>query len=165
MLGLQKERPQFDPLFSFLKRFVHSYGEGIEKATSATLRGFSVSDPDRELCQMFESLLLATVAKARESFGQTWFQPTDTTPGKDISHSSSSLQSYNEALVGLFSFLQECVESCPHFLISLPVDSTKEGSYSLLHQAIEVVVGTLYNSDPEVGRHAMRLLTAVVRFE
>lgn len=155
--------PRFEPLFSFLRRFVHSYGEGIDKTTCATLKGFVVAPLDLELCQAFETLLLSTLSKARTVFGDTWFQPSKARQPKDTGETPAALQDYNEALASFFAVLQECIETCPNFLLSLQIVSTKQNSYSLLHQSIEVAAASLYDSDPDVGRHAMRLLTAVVR--
>lgn len=163
-------QPKFQPVFYFLTEFVNVHGGFVERKAQEALKGWTVSQGPGDVSVLLSDLLLAAVdelqtSSATESVsnadeqgqGQPPFESktlpvpkTDTLPGDEF--------------CGMFRLFRTCIERCPCYFFQLPSAPGLEGQEDSLHRkATDTAVGCLNEPDPQIAKHAMDFLEAMVR--
>jgi hypothetical protein len=158
----------FQHLFKFLQRFVHTYGEGIEKAAVATLRNELPVEDDREFGRMLQEVIVHIIDAARPSLGAAWSRPREQRHGQQPFETKASLPRVetvpDDSLSGVFSFTTECLVTCPVFLLHLQAllshDERQEDLF--VRRVAESAISALNDQDPDVARCAMKVLKTIV---
>jgi hypothetical protein len=159
---------RFQHLFLFLETFVHTYGEGIEKAAFATLQNELPVEDDREFGRILQDVIVRTIEAARPSLGSAWTRSKEQRHGQQAFESKSSAPRVetvpNDALSGAFSFTTECLVTCPVFLLHLQAlliqDRREEDLF--LRRVAESAIIAVNDQDPEISRCAMKVLKTIV---
>ena len=159
----------FQHLFKYLQIFVHTYGEGIEKASVATLRNELPVEDDREFGRMLQEVIVHIIDAARPSLGTAWSRPGEQRHGQQPFESKASLPRVetvpDDSLSGVFSFTTECLVTCPVFLLHLQAllsqDEQREEDL-FVRRVAESAISALNDQDPDVARCAMKVLKTIV---
>jgi hypothetical protein len=161
----------FKPIMDFLQTFVKTYGDVVDKTSSASLEGQSMpsnSQRGREIGNCLESLLLSTVDAVRRSLGSTWTssqrqgqgQPPFESKAEPIEERPTS----SDALSGMFTLLRTCAERCPIFLMHLPAASSLDVKEDMLHRrAVDAAVSSIIDGDTDASKSAMEYLESTVK--
>jgi len=161
-------RAHFEVAFVFVGDFVATYGEDVEKGALAALSGSSLPDHVREIGRLLENLILETIASVQENLGNVWTNPSEQGNGEEAFERKPSpvkkpQMKSNESLAGILSFLTKALEVCPVFLLHLPAAPGKDHEDDmLLRRAVDSAVASLNDSDPELARHSISFLKAMV---
>jgi hypothetical protein len=159
---------RFQHLFLFLETFVHTHGNGIEKAALASLRNELPVEDDREFGQMLQDVISRIIEAAPPSLGSAWTRPKEQRQGQQAFESKSTAPKVetvpNDSLSGVFSFTTECLITCPVFLLHvealLSQDHREEDLF--VRRVAESATIALNDQDPEIARSAMKVLKTIV---